>query len=193
MLLGVAMSEPAKLQSAIESLKFADSPVVFPQQQTESKTAQASTEEAYPNTADGLHRLLNDLLLTAKNGDETKLWSMIAEMEIPNYENWFTLTFGQEKGEKQASMYGKLLKTSDLQFEMLCTELAKQAGEISIEKVDAVKRYGTLPGPLDEYKADWKKTDTSVGPDSQSIGVFDFVDGKFRLNGALKDVRILGP
>jgi TonB family protein len=29
------------------------------------------------------------------------------------------------------------------------------------------------------------------GPDSQSIGVFYFVDGKFRLNGSFHDVRVL--
>jgi TonB family protein len=70
-------------------------------------------------------------------------------------------------------------------------ELAKQQGEISIEKVDTAKRYGALTGPLDEYKADWKKTDTAVGPDKQWVGVFYFVDGKFRLNGSLHDARIL--
>jgi TonB family protein len=131
------------------------------------------------------------LLLTAKNDDQTQPRSRIAEMEIPNYENWFTRTFGQEKGEGFAGMYGKSLQASELQFEMLCMELAKQEGQISIEKVDTAKRYGSLTGPLDEYQANWKKTDGSVGLDSQSIGIFYFVDGKFRLNGSLHDVRIL--
>jgi TonB family protein len=167
------------------------SPIVLSQQETESKIAQASTAEAYPNTAEGLHRLLKDLLLTAKNDDQTKLWSQIAEMEIPNYESWFTHMFGQEKGESLAGPYGKSLQTTELQFQMLWMELAKQEGEISIEKVDTTKRYATLTGPLDEYRADWKKTDASVGPDRQSIGLFYFVDGKFRLNGYFHDVRIL--
>jgi TonB family protein len=152
-------------------------------------TMQSSTAESYPNTADGLRLLLNDLLLAAKNDDQTKLSSLIAQIEIPNYEKWFTLTFGQERGEGLANMYGRSLKASDLQFELLWTELVKQEGEISVEKVDT----GTLPGPLDEYKANWKKTDTSRGPDRQSIGIFYFVDGKFRLNGSFHDVRILSP
>jgi protein TonB len=137
---------------------------VLSQQETGPNTAQLNTAESYPNTLDGLHRLLDDLLLAAKNDDQAKLRSQITEMEIPNYENWFTRTFGQEKGERFGGMYGKSLRASELQFEMLCTELAKQKGEISIEKVDTTRRYGALSGPLDEYKANWKKTDDSVGP-----------------------------
>jgi hypothetical protein len=81
------------------------SPILPSQQGTGPNTAQGTTAEVYPNTADGLHQLLNNLLLTAKNGDEAKLRSQIAEMEIPNYENWFTRAFGQERGEKWAAMY----------------------------------------------------------------------------------------
>ena len=55
--------------------------------------------ESYPNTADGMHSLLTDLLATAKDDDQGKVWSKIAEMEIPDYENWFARTYGQEKGQ----------------------------------------------------------------------------------------------
>jgi hypothetical protein len=143
---------------------------IAPSQAAESKIALASNAGDYANTADGLRELLKDLLLTAKNGDQTKLWSQIAEMEIPNNESWFTHTFGQEKGASLAGPYGKSLQTAELRFQMLWMELAKQEGEISIEKVDTTKRYGMLTGPLDEYRADWKKTDASIGPDRQPIG-----------------------
>jgi hypothetical protein len=55
-----------------------------------------------PNTADGWHSLLTDLLAVAKGDDEGKFWSKIAEMEIPDYENWFTRTYGREKGQALA-------------------------------------------------------------------------------------------
>ncbi len=116
MLLGVAMSEPVPLQSALEGLRFTDSPVP-------STVAQVSIAEAYPNTVDGLHRLLSDLLLSAKNDDQARLGAQTAEMEIPSYESWFTNTFGQEKGQSLASTYGKFLKVSELQFQMLWAEL----------------------------------------------------------------------
>jgi TonB family protein len=167
------------------------SPSVVSQQATGSNTTQPDTAASYPNTSDGLHLLLNDLLLTAKNDDQTKLRSQIAEMEIPNFDEWFTHTLGPERGAKLGSLYGKSLQADELEFALLCMELANQKGEISIQKVDATKRYGTLTGPLDEYHASWKKTDDSAGPDIQSIGTFYFADGKFRLNGSLHDVRIL--
>ena len=135
MLLGVAMSEPVLLQSAIEGLQFTDPPIAPSQPQMEPQIAKTIGMEPYPNTVDDLHRLLNDLLLAAKTDDQTKLWSQIAEMEIPKYEDWFARTFGQEKGKSRAGAYGKSLKSAELQFEMLCTELAKQAGETSMPSV----------------------------------------------------------
>jgi TonB family protein len=167
------------------------SPVVLSQQETGPKTGQQVTAQSYPNTADGLHQLLNDLLLTAKNDDEAKLRSQIVEMEIPDYESWFRRTFGKDRGEKWAAIYGKAPQTAELQFQMLCVELARQQGEISIDKPDTTKMYETLPGQLEQYKANWKKTDSSVGPDTQSIGLFYFVDGKFRLNASIHESRIL--
>ena len=170
---------------------FTNAPVSVTQPETESRIGQASSVESYPNTSDGLHRLLSDLFLSAKNNDQAKLSSQVAETEIPNYEEWFTHTFGESKGRNLARQYAGSLKSSKQEFEMLCTELAKQAGEVSVQKMDVAKRYGALPGPLDEYHASWKKTDDSVGPDSQPIGVFYYVDGRFRLNGSFHEIRVL--
>ena len=163
-----------------------------------SKTAQSAVAASYPNTADGLHSLLTDLLVLAKGDDEGKVWSKVAEMEIPDYENWFTHTYGQEKGQAQAGAHGKSLKLSEQQFEMLWVELAKQEGEITINKLDAAnrrfdlaKKDDVLANPTDEFKADWKKTDTSAGPARQAIGFFCFVDGKFRLKSFPHEVQIL--
>ncbi len=167
-------------------------------QETGSKTAQSTAAESYPNTADGFHSLLTDLLAAAKGDDESKAWSKIAEMEIPDYENWFTRTYGQEKGQALAGAYGKSLKLSEQQFEMLWMELAKQEGEITINKLDAAnrrfdlaKKDDALAYPTDEFKANWKKTDTSAGPARQAIGYFCFVDGKFRLKSFPHEVQIL--
>jgi hypothetical protein len=48
----------------------------------------------YPNNSQGLVTLLNDALLAARNNDRTRVQSMIRDMELPNYENRFTTTFG---------------------------------------------------------------------------------------------------
>jgi len=177
-------------------LTSSTSPLVS--QEIVQKTSPSSAVDSYPNTADGLHSLLTDLLAAAKSDDQGKLWSKIAEIAIPDYENWFTRTYGQEKGQAPAAAYGKSLKQSEQHFEMLWVELAKQEGEISISKVDVANRKSeltkkddTLANPTDQFQADWKKTDSSEGPARQVIGYFCFVDGKFRLKNFPTDLRVL--
>jgi hypothetical protein len=62
-------------------------------QATES-TRQVMATAVYPNNSQGLVTLLNDALLAARNNDRTRVQSMIRDMELPNYENRFTTTFG---------------------------------------------------------------------------------------------------
>ncbi len=157
----------------------------FCQQVESSKPAQAADAESYPNTPDGLRQLLLEFLRLAKTGDQAKLRTEIAAMEVPDYENWFVRVFGQEDGQKLGDKYEESLKASELHFEMLWIELAKQQGLISVD------RLRVPSGTVDAYRANWKKTDDSAGPDSQSIGVFYFVDGKFRVDGSRHDLRVL--
>jgi len=157
----------------------------FCQQVESPKPAQAATAESYPNTPDGLRQLLLEFLRLAKSGDQAKLRTEISAMEIPDYKNWFTHAFGREDGQKLGDRYETSLKTGELHFEMLWTELAMQQGLISVD------RLRVPSGTVDAYRANWKKTDDSAGPDSQSIGVFYFVDGKFRVDGSRHDLRVL--
>jgi TonB family protein len=150
-----------------------------------------SASASYANTSDGLQQLLLELLRAARSDDQVKLRGEIAAMEIPDYQNWFVHAFGQEQGQKLGDKYEESLKVSELHFEMLWAELAKQQGVISVEKLDQAKSYALAAGSLNAFRANWRKTDDSAGPDSQSIGVFYFVDGKFRLDGSPYDLKIL--
>jgi TonB family protein len=164
-----------------------------------AKATQSSAVNSQSNTARDLRAILSDLLVAAKNDDQGKIWSKIAELEIPDYENWFRRTYGQEKGQALATEYGKNLKPNEQQFELLWMELAKGEGESSITRLDAANRRFTgvnsddvLSDPTEVFAADWKKKDVSPGPAGQPIGYFCFVDGKFRLKAfAFHEVRIL--
>lgn len=167
-------------------------------QEAGQKASPSGAAESYPNSAEDLKLALAGLLTTAKSDEPIKLRSMIAAMEIPNYDNWFTRTYGEEKGQPLASAYGKSLAQREQEFELLWMELAKQEGEISISKVDATSRGfvpakgdDALANPADDFTAHWKKTDSSTGPASQSIGFFCHVDGKFRLKSFPHEVQIL--
>src|SRR5439155_21144183 len=61
------------------------------------------------------------------------------------------------------------------------------------EEVEAVAIKSVLARQLDQAVRNQprKKTDSSEGPNLQAIGLFDFVDGKFRLHEFLHEVRIV--
>jgi TonB family protein len=139
-----------------------------------------NTTASYPNDREGLLRLLNNMLVAAKREDRSKLQSMIRETEIPDYQSWFTLNFGQEKGETWAEPYGRWLEKHEKEFQELLVQLAQMDGEFAIEKMDTAKRYDLLNGPLDGYLASWKRLTAPKGEQLVEIGDFFFVDGKFR-------------
>jgi TonB family protein len=157
---------------------------------TESISAPSRAVGVYPNNSGGLRQLLQDMLVAVKNDDRAKVQSLIADLEIPNYEHWFTTTFGQEKGESWAEPYGKSLQQNKNDFQDLLIQLAHQDGEVSVQKLDTTKRYSTLSSSLDEYLADWKKSDGSGSQRVEHIGYFYFIEGKFRWNSNVRFVRI---
>jgi TonB family protein len=134
----------------------------------------------YPNNSEGLRELLDNMLVVAKKGDKEQLQSVIRELEIPNYEIWFTKNFGQEKGESWAEPYGRRLTTNEDQFEDLMMKLAHMDGEFIVEKMDTAKRYDLLNGPLDGYIASWKVPAAPKGKELVTLADFFFIEGKFR-------------
>jgi TonB family protein len=135
---------------------------------------------AYANDADGLRKLLNSMLLAAKREDPAKLQTMIGEMEIPNYQAWFTSNFGQEKGESWAEPYGRWLAKDEKEFQEFFVKLAQMEGEFITQSLDSAKTWGSVNGSLDAYRAKWRTRDAPKGEDAVHVGDFYFVGGKFR-------------
>jgi len=153
-----------------------------PGQQPTESTDQVTATVAYPNNSQGLVTLLNDALMAARNNDRDRVQSMIRDMVIPNYENWFTTTFGQEKGESWAEPYGKLLQKNQKDFGELLFQLSHMEGQFSVHQFDTTKRYDTLKGQLDEYLADWINPGAPESERVTHIADFYFIDGRFRWN-----------
>lgn len=152
----------------------------LPSQLHAQQLSRAVATIAYPHNAGGLRELLDNILVVAKKGDKPQLQSVIQELEIPNYETWFTKNFGQEKGESWAEPYGRWLTRSENQFEDLMMKLAHMDGEFVVEKMDTAKRYDLLNGPLDGYIASWKVPAAPKGKELVTLADFFFVEGKFR-------------
>lgn len=140
----------------------------------------AAATISYPNNADGLRQLLNNMLLAAKRQDASKLQSMIREMEIPNYQTWFTSNFGQEKGESWAEPYGRWLAKDEKEFQEFFEKLAHMEGQFNTQSLDSAKTWGSLNGPLDAYRAKWHRPYVPKDEDTVDVGDFYFLEGKFR-------------
>ena len=152
--------------------------------------SRAQAGPIYPDNAAGLHQLLLDMLAAAKSGDQTRLRTFIKEAEIPNYERWYTSTFGQEKGESWAEPYGKMLDEHEKEFEELITELAHQDGKISVKKLDPNKLYDTLNGRLDLFLADFEQSGKGKEAKTDHVGQFFFIDGKFRWDSTVEFMKV---
>jgi TonB family protein len=155
-------------------------PRLFLLEASASAHGQASGQAGYANDADGLRLLLEDMLRTARGGDRAKLVASIKETEIPNHAEWFTATFGQEKGEGWADSYGKGLQEQESDLADMLSGFSHRGGAISVQKLDPKKLYDSLRTPLDLYLADWVPASADGSSRPQHIGYFDFVEGTFR-------------
>jgi TonB family protein len=141
---------------------------------------QAPAATTYPNTEDGLRQLLQDVCAAAKSGDEKKVAEFVKDMEIPNYEIWFTTTFGQDRGESWAEPYGAKMAKNNLAIVEVFGRMAQENGEFIVHKLNEKEMYGAQTPPIDIYFADWKAASVPIDSKGEPIGRFVFIDGNFR-------------
>jgi TonB family protein len=174
------MKVPTALRS-LAILVLYGSLMMFPAEQvTPVTSSQSSAAMPYPNDGEGLRQLLNNILSAAKKDDRVQLESMIRETEIPNYETWFTTTFGGEKGESWAEPYGGRLAKNEKTFEELIARLAHTGGEFAVIQAGTLRKYDLHNNALDRYRADWDMAQITDGGRVVHIADFFFIEGKFR-------------
>jgi TonB family protein len=154
------------------------------------RSAPAESARVDQDSSDGLRLRLVDILNAAKDRDIPKLRLLIKQMEIPNYQEWFTKTFGEEIGGRLIEKYGRDFADSDTYLETLFTQLANEDGEFTIRRVIA-RAVGGEPGegaparsvwrgPANPFIVTWKNRELSAGPAVRQIGTFAYLDGTFR-------------
>lgn len=137
----------------------------------------------YPDSPDGLHHLLQDMLAAAKPGDHHPLQTMIVSAEIPDYETWFPAIFGAQKGNGMAALYRKTFRQREADFQDQLTKLADREGYFTTKEIVATDLYDTLQKQLDVFLASWSPPDSAGLPRRpKPMAYFFFVDGKFRLD-----------
>ena len=159
-----------------------------------SPSQQAVTATAYPDTAEGLTKLLNDLLQTAASGDRVQLDAAVKGLEIPNYEGWYAAAFGENHGKTWAAYRGAHLDQDEKTFENILVQDDGGHGKIVLRKlwgnselagvaqganVDCLKQRENI------YQASWKP-DNPVKPQSVAFTeYFVFSEGKFLWDHAI--------
>jgi hypothetical protein len=140
----------------------------------------------YPNSNDGLTKLLEVVLASAKSGDDSAMAGFVHEMDIPNYDAWFRTNYSPDKAEKYSAQYGREKEKNDSSLQQALERFAKSEGIVSVVKLDsnslkegnpAWEFYHAQTGPLDLYRALFIAV-----PEGRRgmIGYFTFIDGKFR-------------
>jgi TonB family protein len=152
---------------------------IFSQEKPEPTAMQVSSP-GYPNTSEGLQQLLKDAVSAAKRGDRERVSLFVKDMEIPNYEAWYTTTFGQERGESWAEPYGAKMEKNNRAIEDVFGRMSKEDGAFIVNKLNVQEMYGPKTLAIDMYFADWKTPSMPINSKGEPIGRFVFIDGKFR-------------
>lgn len=152
---------------------------------------------AYPDTADGLKKLAEDLLAASKAGEKDKVSTLVKGFVLPGHEAWFKKVFGDEKGTKLAEMYAKILPKIEAELTKAFEErVAKGQTEVKvfkIEKADDPNATGAqkdalaaMKSPVPLYTLKMAKAGEESG---FSMWSFVYVDGGFRFGTKMKEAK----
>jgi len=149
----------------------------------------SSTE--YPNTTEGLHNLINDMLSATRRGDIERVNALIKETEFADYAHYFSSTYSPDlqTGKSWAATYQRWLGQNEDQLRELLGSLTKdEDGNILVRKANeepmpgrgfewGVLHYARIP--IDVYRVTLVFRQPPDGP-GESIGYFVYADGMFR-------------
>ncbi len=153
----------------------------------------------YEDSSEGLRLQLQDILAAAKDHNRAKLGSLTKQTEIPNDEEWFTKTFGQEKAKSWADPYGRELLQNQAEFEELFQQIAAADGELFTRRVnDNPGPPGSMEagmivgqnGPVEFFFASWRKQGAPPDSKGDPIGYFVFLDRRFRWNSSVNVINL---
>jgi TonB family protein len=155
---------------------------------------QTDLSPSYPDTPEGLKQLLWDVVAAQKSRNADEIAAAKQDLEIPNYEEWFTETFGAEQGQKWADAYRFSLEKSGRGRGRFYLQLIDGDGEIVTRKVNDAPAPGvdlerqmlaSMKQPVDIYFVGWTFDGAPHGSQPAPVGYFMFIDGKFRWDNAL--------
>lgn len=177
---------PLHKSVAVAVLIAATSLSIAAQEPTATPAPTAAAQAAYPDSADGLKLLLQDVFAAMKSKDGQKTSSCFSAMIVPDHDAWFAKMFGPAEGPRMGAKYAQLLPGMPAKLKS-SFEYAMKDDRTNV-KVSVVQKSGTGSGlgraiieamttPVPLYVANGTSPKQQFGA---SIGDFIYIDGGFR-------------
>ncbi len=156
--------------------------------QENTAPAPSSGSSRYADSADGLQRLLTDLVSSLKNGDDDKVTAALKNMEVPNCDAWLHQYYPADSADSWMGLCDpKLLAGRERELQKQLKSFAQQNGRIAA-RIATNDPGGSLLAPPDHtggrvgetYFAAWKLPSQSDEARGEPIGYFGYLDGAFR-------------
>jgi hypothetical protein len=150
--------------------------------------ASTTQVQTYPETADGLHNLIQRLATAIQRGNSEEITTLTHSLIIPNFQEWLPQVFGTEIGAHMAQLYEESVPDFDAKFKESVEHMVKngqtdinvtrfEGPELSEKDFYAVKLVKAMQNPVPIYAVKMNKP----GETAWSIpGFFVFVQGNFR-------------
>jgi TonB family protein len=142
---------------------------------------------AYPESADGLKKLVEDMFVAVKSKDEARISWYVSALAIPDHGAWFTQTFGATEGARLEAKYTEMLPGTGKQIRGILEFGLK--GERTTVDVTVLQKQAAEPGGMARAILDAMVRPVMmyrVGSGNPKekfatyIGDFVYVDGGFR-------------
>jgi TonB family protein len=140
-----------------------------------------STSAAYPESADGLKSLLQDILAAIKSGHSQETSQLLATLSVPSHKEWFLKSFGPTEGPRLEATY--------LELGSKAPDWLRKRFETAAKPVQADIEVKVFQKPIDpssrlyQAVADAMITDFPIydaAGNNYFLGDFVYVDGGFR-------------
>lgn len=140
---------------------------------------------AYPESADGLKKLVEDIFVAVKAKDGAKASSYMSGLVIPEHGAWFAQTFGAAEGARLEAKYAELLPNEAKHIrESFEYALKGKRTDVGVKVLGRGEVAGlgramldAMAQPVSVYMVDGTSPNEKF---PTSIGDFVFVDGAFR-------------
>jgi hypothetical protein len=119
---------------------------------TPSPPAKSPRDGTYPDSADGLQKLLSDLISSLKNGENDRVAGALRNMEVPDCDAWLHRHYPADSADSWMGLCDpKILAVRERELQKQLESFVQQSGRIArvsprtTQAVLSLRRQTTLP------------------------------------------------